>query len=437
MSWGVNKMKKRLLITLLTISASATAATDFSVLGADVSISGFATAGFAISDQSYKYQRFLDNDGTFKRDSVLGGQIDISFNDEFSITAQGKLAPSISSERDVDPMLTWAFLSWRPTNDLLFRGGRLRVPFYLHSETTDIGATFDFARLPVEVYPISTVANIDGLSGNKTWDLAGGELTLSGYAGLLNNFSRQSPYNQPPLSAAASYMQIDTKSYGLVLTFEHDDDIFRIGAHDSFSHRHDGQGMEVTFPFVSIMPGVGYYQVSNDMPGPGVPKVNDVRSISYVAGAEIGLGDGFRLMGEYVRRDIRNIVTGPDSQAGYLALLKSIDDWTPYISMAHVQSMEKSLNLYRGLRNNTVPNFIPGADILNASQRATAASVDIYDQTTWAIGTSYSLSPTSKLKAEWAITKTGDASSFIDTPIGGDSGGKLINVFSFSYNVVF
>jgi hypothetical protein len=347
------------------------------------------------------------------------------------------LKPSTSSERDVDPILTWAFLSWRPTNDLLFRGGRLRVPFYLHSETTDIGETFDFARLPVEVYPVSTIANIDGLSGNKTWNFDVGELTLSGYVGELTNNVRQSPYNQPPLSAPASYMQIDTKSYGLVLTFEHEDDIYRIGAHDSFSRRHDRQGMEVTFPFVEIMPDVGYYQVSNDMPGPGVPKVNEVRTISYVVGADIGLGEGFRLVGEYVRRDVRNIITGPDSQGGYLALLKSFDDWTPYISMAHLQSMEKSLNLYRGLNGNTVPDMIPDADILNASQRATAASIDIYDQTTWAIGTSYRLTPTSKLKAEWAITKTGVASSFIDTPIGGDSGDKLINVFSFSYNVVF
>jgi hypothetical protein len=430
-------MKKQLLILLITIPISATAATDFSLFGTDVSLSGFATAGFAISDQPYKYQRFIDNDGTFKSDSLLGGQIDIKLTNQFSITAQAKLRPSTSSERDVDPILTWAFLSWRPTNDLLFRGGRLRVPFYLHSETTDIGETFDFARLPVEVYPISTIANIDGLSGNKTWNFDVGELTLSGYVGELTNNVRQSPYNQPPLSAPASYMQIDTKSYGLVLTFEHEDDIYRIGAHDSFSRRHDGQGIEVTFPFVEIMPNIGYYQVSNDMPGPGVQKVNEVRTISYVVGADIGLGEGFRLVGEYVRRDVRNIVTGPDSQGGYLALLKSFDDWTPYIRMAHLQSMEKSLNLYRGLNGNTVPDMIPDADILNASQRATAASIDIYDQTTWAIGTSYRLTPTSKLKAEWAITKTGVASSFIDTPIGGDSGDKLINVFSFSYNVVF
>ncbi len=434
-------MRKRILMTLATISAlnaiSANAATDFSLFGADVSLSGFATAGFAISDQSYKYQRFLDDNGTFKRDSVLGGQIDIKLNDEFSVIAQAKLAPSISSERDVDATLTWAFLAWRPTNDLLFRGGRVRVPFYLHSETTDIGETFEFARLPVEVYPVSAVANINGLSGSKTWDLNNGELTLSGYVGELTNHVRQSPYNQPPLSAEASYMQINTEGYGLVLTFEHDSDIFRIGAHDSFSRRNDGQGMEVTFPFVSIMPNVGYYQVSNDMPGPGVPKVNEVRTISYVVGADIELGEGFRLMGEYVRRDVRNIVTGPDSQGGYLALLKSFDDWTPYVSMAHLQSMEKSLNLYRDLSGNTVPDIIPDAAVLNASQRATAASIDVYDQTTWAIGTSYRINPTSKLKAEWAITKTGDVSSFIDTPIGGASGDKLINVFSFSYNIVF
>jgi hypothetical protein len=39
----------------------------------DLTWSGFGTVGVAVSDQPYKYQRFIDNQGTFKRDTVLGG----------------------------------------------------------------------------------------------------------------------------------------------------------------------------------------------------------------------------------------------------------------------------------------------------------------------------------------------------------------------------
>ncbi len=54
-----------------------------------------------------------------------------------------------------------------------------------------------------------------------------------------------------------------------------------------------------------------------------------------------------------------------------------------------------------------------------------------------ALRTSYRVSPTSKVKAEWARTQTGDVSSFVDAPSGGESGHKVINVFSLSYNFVF
>ena len=37
---------------------------------AEVSLSGFGTIGYAISDKEYSYQRFVDDNGTIKRDTV-------------------------------------------------------------------------------------------------------------------------------------------------------------------------------------------------------------------------------------------------------------------------------------------------------------------------------------------------------------------------------
>jgi hypothetical protein len=150
-------------------------------------------------------------------------------------------------------------------------------------------------------------------------------------------------------------------------------------------------------------------------------------------GADMALGSGFRLIGEYVRRRVPNIDTGPDSQGGYLALLKPIDAWTPYVSVARLQSVSRTRNLYNRVNGNTVS----GSALLNASQRAGADVIMAYDQATWALGTSYRLSPTSKLKVEWARTRTGDVSYLIDAPPGGETGRKTLNVFSASYNVTF
>ena len=66
---------------------------SFPALGADFSISGFGTLGYARSDQPYNYQRFIDDSGTFKRDSVAGIQMDAQFADRFGATMQVKACP--------------------------------------------------------------------------------------------------------------------------------------------------------------------------------------------------------------------------------------------------------------------------------------------------------------------------------------------------------
>ncbi len=52
----------------------------------DLAWSGFGTLGYAQSDQPVNYQRFIDEKGTFKRDSVLGAQVDARLNTAAQIT---------------------------------------------------------------------------------------------------------------------------------------------------------------------------------------------------------------------------------------------------------------------------------------------------------------------------------------------------------------
>ena len=50
------------------------------------------------------------------------------FSDQLSFVARGKAAPSIQRDDSWDTTLAWAFLAWRPNNDLLLRLGKVRVP---------------------------------------------------------------------------------------------------------------------------------------------------------------------------------------------------------------------------------------------------------------------------------------------------------------------
>ena len=90
MKYSKEMLPKLLLSLALTLPFSASAV--------DINWSGFGTAGYTISDQPYKYQRFIDDHGTFKRDSVLGAQVDFKFNQQWGAAVQAKLSPSDHSD---------------------------------------------------------------------------------------------------------------------------------------------------------------------------------------------------------------------------------------------------------------------------------------------------------------------------------------------------
>lgn len=431
---GVQKMSGNCLLNRLRqLAAAAGIALAVAPASAEISLSGFGTAGYAVSNQSYDYQRFINDRGTLKRDSVIGLQLDAKLGDGFGLTLQGKLAPSLESDSKITPTVSWAFLSWRPNNDWLVRAGKVRAAAYLNNENQDVGATFEFARLPVEVYSTSQVNDGDGISIDKTWNIGDGELTAQAFWGSTKThyrWYRRDPMPVASLPAGEYFVPVKLDAALLALTWLREENIFRISLADSTVKILDSQLSPVTFPYVA---SGGYYQTSNQLPGPGVQMARTIHASALVLGMDVALGGGVRMMSELVRRQVRTIETGPDSMAGYVALLKPIAAWTPYVSVARIESTPRTRDLYNKLNRNTGSS----SPLLNATQRAGADGVMAFDQTTWAIGTSYRLTPTSKLKTEWARTRTGDMSYFIDAPPGGESGKQTVDVFSFSCNVVF
>ena len=117
--------------------------------------------------------------------------------------------------------------------------------------------------------------------------------------------------------------------------------------------------------------------------------------------------------------------------------MRPIGDWTPYATFAVLKSPQAQRDAYTRINDNTVPAFIPGAALINASQRAGANGDVAYDQSSWAVGSSYALTPTSKLKAEFLHTRIGDVSQLVDAPDGDTARHETIRTFSLSYSVVF
>lgn len=428
-------MRYRTPITLLLLACTA-----LSAAAQDVSWSAFGTLGYARSNQDYEYLRSIDRGGSAKADSVLGAQADVRFSPQWSATVQLKAAQSLKRDSRWDVTPAWAFVGWRPSDDWLVRAGKMRVPLYLNSEALDVGVTHDLARLPVEMYSIVPSSDFIGGAVAKTWTLGERELTLDAYSGQIGTTARFWLRDgvPPQTPAGESYLAIKVQSTGFALTLRAEDGTWRLGVHQARTSPRDGSAVAVSYPFVPIAPGLGYYQVSSQLPGPGVATAGGVRNTIYTLGLDQALAPGWRLTAELARTVQRGTELGADSLGGYLAVFHKLGRFTPYASWARLKSSDGRLAWAETLMHSQLPPVIPGASLINAAQRAAGETGYAVDQRTLALGSSYAIGPHQKLKLEWARVKIGRLTRFVDTPAGSETPSRTgFNTLSVNYNFSF
>lgn len=420
-------MQKNLVITPHALLCAAMLLLAPAAPAADFAWSGFGTIGYAQSDQPYNYERFINRSGTFERDTVFGAQMDARFSAEWNATVQAKLASAIDHDSSWKPVISWAFLSYRPTNDLLLRAGKLRMPFYLNAENMDVGATYAAARLPNELYSVSPTMDFSGASFVQSWTLGESELDLDGYWGQADMPWRHYSSEQ----GKPTWSSLKNTAKGLVLTLRQAENVYRAGLHNARIEYSNGH----TFPVALV---------SNPAPVPGMTGsyyapsgfTDEITTPTFNLAADVALGNGYRAMGEYVRRTVDGMDSGPDTESSYLSLLKEAGRWTPYLTYAQIKS--RNLSVYQAVNGASVQGGPPGvAASINAAQREAAAAMNMYDQHSWAIGSAYAVDRKSRIKAEWKVVHAGAVSGFVDVPAGDESGKQRINVFSLSYNFMF
>ncbi|MES2264427.1 MAG: hypothetical protein V4724_38500 [Pseudomonadota bacterium] len=371
----------------------------------DISWSGFGTLGYARSDHSYAYDRFLDSGGTFKRDSLFGLQGSYEFTPKWSATLQATLAPSGSDDNKWEPKLQWAFLSYRADNDLLLRAGKMRMPMYLFSENMNVGASYSVMHLPTEVYSTAPTTDYTGASFSKTWTLAAGDLSLDGYAGRTSVV--------PRVTGGGAAAQLHTRSAGLVLSLRHDDDTYRVGVQRALIGATMSGGGFGNSVAGKLFPVTGSTMMSGASDGAVTQGGGDIDTRIFLLGADVGVGADLRLIGEYARRHAPHVVTSKNSQGAYLTLLRKAGPWTPYVTVARLLTDREA-------------------------RQSGGAGGGFDDQASAALGVAYALSPSSKLKAEWMRVRVGAGSSLIDTTSGAAKVQREgLNVLSLSYSVAF
>lgn len=385
------------------------------VTAMELSWSAFATVGYAQSDADFQYVRWIDDGGTFNADSVAGLQLDLRFTPRWSATVQMRAKPATDhdSRWEVEP--SWAFLAWRPANGWLLRAGKLRVPLYLYSEILDVGAAYDMARLPMEMYSLAPINELLGFSISHDWlfdDAGDYQLNVNLFGGSDELSTRGwLPNGIPGLLPAGAYFR-DTDIRALGVAFDLTAPDTRIRALVLRSHAEPDGGLPASFPYVDLgFGGLGYYAVA----GPGVEYRDTVHNDVYTLGLEHRFGAGWRVTAEYARIVQRDIELGSDSHGGYLALFRECGRATPYVSFGQMRSTPDQLDIYRGLVANPLPaGSLGGAEsYINAAQQAAAARSYATDQRTLALGSSVAVAG-GKLKFEWAHTWVDDTSRLID-----------------------
>jgi len=414
----------------------------------EVSLSGFGTIGYAISDQPYDYARFINDKGTIKADTVLGLQADVKFRPELSATVQAEFAPAVYDDHRWAATLAWAFFSWQPADEWLVRLGKLRVPSALDAENLDVGATYDLLRYPREAYSLSPTYDFAGLDIAHNWNLDDVELSLEAYAGSTRSSWRGFLRDSSPelgITRGPVYAGLGLSSRGAALTFQSDARRLRFSIHDVRAQFTSGSKMYLGLPYGPIYsaPG-GTIDGYGLQGGPTVPYIHLTLAL---ISADLDLGNDFRLQSTVGRLRNLNHRNGPDAAGADLALLRRINNWTPYVVYAIERSPDTLRSYYDAIegRANTFDSLaaagtsagVPYA-ALASLQRTAADQLAVVDQKTIALGTSYRLSGSQRLKFEWSQTVTGGASNFfIYAPAGTDSAHQRIRVGSMAYCFVF
>jgi hypothetical protein len=142
--------------------------------------------GFVEDEKSVPYGGYSEEDLTLAN-NLLGLQISGKISDKLTATAQ--LIARSSDDYAVNS--EWAYLTWQVSDNTKIRAGRLRTPFYMYSDSLDVGYSYAWISPPREVYSVP-FNNVDGIDVYSTGTLGSFDTSVQAYFGSFEdelNFS--------------------------------------------------------------------------------------------------------------------------------------------------------------------------------------------------------------------------------------------------------
>lgn len=343
-----------------------------------MSINGFFTGKVGVANNDAGYNGY-DKDADFSEGSKLGLQ------GSFALTEQTKIVAQLVARGSDDwsTEMEWAFLSHDFDNGFVTRIGRLRVPLYMYSDYLEVGFAQPWASPPSELYSIVPLSSFDGVDAIYDFDMGDVAVTLQ-----------------------ASYGHADRDT----------------GALGEVDYK-DILGASASFFYEEWAFRATYYQTQlNTTSEPaGLPLVFDEED-SYFAGVGVSYDDGSLLViSEFAVSNVDGQYA--DTESGYITLGYRINDFTPYVTYAFLETTDDS-------------------ERANPANQPDAIKKALFDwqRTAYSIGTRYDINSNLALKADVTYATdfgdtSGGMSSNLDGTLSQTNDDTLI--YTLSFDAVF
>lgn len=307
--------------------------------GVDWSFKAFGTLGAIGTDthrigfrRDFTQNNAATSDWGWATDSRLGLQLDADFNREWHAAVQ--FVARNHAGNFLEQNLEWAYLRWRPRDDLDVRVGRLGADAFLLSDYRNVGYAYPWMRPPNEHYAPLLPYHFDG--ADVAWRLGLGEgyLTIKGYTGY--NLTQIQPSNSP-------VVDLEMFAFGGNLLYEHGDWRARLGY---------VQVQPLADPLKNTYLGQINAALSNPLTQVAWPEAQSIVNRFAIQGRQLHYGsmglaydDGVWLAqaeAAYIPTDIQLL---PTLASGYLSVGRRFGPVTAYTLLGMVESMTRHVRL--------------------------------------------------------------------------------------------
>nr|BBJ05830.1 hypothetical protein YBY_36790 [Marinobacter nauticus] len=314
-----------------------------------VRFNGFFSTGYARASNDAGYAGITE-ESEVKDLSLfaLQGTFDVTQKSQIVMQLVGRGAD------DWEPEVEWAYLSHRPTNNLQLRAGKMRIPFFMYSDSLEVGYAQPWARPPQSVYGPIAVTSYVGADASYNWNFDNSSLNANFFTGFTDEDGNSGDVQLRNIAGLnLTWTDYVWTIRGVAATAEADIDATRLAAQAPV--------------------------------GSNVDTVLADGDRGNFYGLGVSYDDGsWQIIGEVTRVEVDGKFADTDS--AYLSVGHRFGSWTPYVAVGWVESKDDDERL--GVVMTSDGDVLAPESILN------------FQREDYSVGTRWDITPGVAIKAD-------------------------------------